>query len=174
MLRFVRRAIPAASRGRVILARDRSGGQSRPRPLAVRPVDKLAPPNYPSVSLKYYELTWSAPVLPIDLNTYRDFLETAPDAMVVADDDGVIRLVNEQMRKLLDYAPDELVGQPIEVLLPEHADHGAFARQDAKRRLSRSRAGARRPEGEDSDGDQPGVGYGGAYGNDRHDDPRRL
>ena len=31
---------------------------------------------------------------PIDLNAYRDFLETAPDAMVVIDADGIIQITD--------------------------------------------------------------------------------
>lgn len=56
---------------------------------------------------------------PIDLNAYRDFLETAPDAMVVIDADGIIRLANTQAFGMFGKTPESLVGQPVEVLLPE-------------------------------------------------------
>ena len=52
-------------------------------------------------------------------------LDSAPDAMVVAGADGRITLVNTQTERLFGYARAELLGQPVEVLVPERfwADH---------------------------------------------------
>ncbi|MDQ2695465.1 MAG: PAS domain S-box protein, partial [Pseudomonadota bacterium] len=52
---------------------------------------------------------------------FRQLLETAPDAVVVVDRDGRIVLINSRTQALFGYAPEELHGQPVEVLVPEAA-----------------------------------------------------
>ena len=48
-------------------------------------------------------------------------LEAAPDAMVCVAADGRIALVNAQVERLFRYPRDELVGQPVEILVPDAA-----------------------------------------------------
>jgi len=45
-------------------------------------------------------------------------LEYAPDAAVIVDADGRIRLVNAQTERLFGYYREELIGQPVEMLIP--------------------------------------------------------
>ncbi len=54
---------------------------------------------------------------------FRELLEAAPDAMVIAGDDGSIVLVNRAAERLFLRSRDELVGQPVEVLVPERFRH---------------------------------------------------
>jgi len=42
----------------------------------------------------------------------------APDAMVIVDSNGRIVLVNEQTEQLFGYSGDELLGKPVEILVP--------------------------------------------------------
>jgi PAS domain S-box-containing protein len=61
---------------------------------------------------------------------FRQLVESAPDAMVIADSAGRITLVNSQTELMFGYLRDELLGQLIEVLLPErfrdrHPQHRA-------------------------------------------------
>jgi PAS domain S-box-containing protein len=50
---------------------------------------------------------------------FRALLDAAPDAMVIVAADGVIVLVNHQMEAVFGYSRTELIGQPIEILIPQ-------------------------------------------------------
>jgi PAS domain S-box-containing protein len=50
---------------------------------------------------------------------FRQLLESAPDAMIIVDDSGRISIINEQVENMFGYVRDQLIGQHIEILLPE-------------------------------------------------------
>ncbi|HEY9670506.1 MAG TPA: ATP-binding protein [Waterburya sp.] len=61
---------------------------------------------------------------------FRQFTEAAPDAIIITHKDGRIVLVNAQAEKMFGYKRENLIGLPIEKLLPDrfrklHAQHRA-------------------------------------------------
>ena len=62
-----------------------------------------------------------------------EVLEHMPDGVLVVDVDGAIRFLNRAAENLFGYSRDELLGQPIELLVParfrtaHRAHRGAYA-----------------------------------------------
>lgn len=70
---------------------------------------------------------------------FEGILEAAPDAIVIVDQRGHIRIVNGQTEALFGYRRDELIGQAVELLVPEslrpgHVGHRARYLADAQTR----------------------------------------
>ena len=55
---------------------------------------------------------------------FRGLLESAPDAMVISGSDGRIELVNLEAERFFGYARAELLGQPVEMLIPPDLREG--------------------------------------------------
>jgi PAS domain S-box-containing protein len=61
---------------------------------------------------------------------FRDLLEAAPDAIVIIGIDGNILLVNSQTERIFGHPREDLIGKPVEILVPErfrprHGSHRA-------------------------------------------------
>jgi PAS domain S-box-containing protein len=77
----------------------------------------------------------------VDVLLSTDLLETLPDAIVAVNRDGAIVQVNSQTQELFGYSRDELIGQKIEMLVPEryrrqhHHHRENFAETPKTRRM---------------------------------------
>jgi PAS domain S-box-containing protein len=71
---------------------------------------------------------------------FRSLLESAPDAMVIVDRTGRIVLVNTQTEKLFDYKRAELIGQWVELLVPDRFRDGHPKHRDRYFREPKTRS----------------------------------
>ena len=57
-------------------------------------------------------------------NTIERLFEFSPDAILVSDGNGVMRAANPRAEELFGYASEELIGQPVEMLVPARFRNG--------------------------------------------------
>ena len=55
----------------------------------------------------------------VQVDRFRELLEAAPDSIIEVDGEGRIALLNSVTEKMFGYSRGELLGQPIEILVPE-------------------------------------------------------
>ena len=72
---------------------------------------------YAQLSKKVQQLVHSEASLAQSEARYRSILESAPDSIVVTDQQGCITLVNQQTETLFGYSRDELIGSKVEQLI---------------------------------------------------------
>ncbi|NGY04778.1 EAL domain-containing protein [Solimonas terrae] len=70
---------------------------------------------------------------------FRSLLESAPDAMVIVAADGRIVLVNSQTESLFGYTREELLSQPVELLLPQRFHEAHPVHRAGYAKLQRAR-----------------------------------
>ena len=85
---------------------------------------------------------------------FQALLETAPDAIVLADSGGTIILVNAEMERVFGYKRDELLGGAIDMLVPDmqrpaHAKHRSsyVAKPSTRRMAAKTELQGRRKDG---------------------------
>jgi PAS domain S-box-containing protein len=64
---------------------------------------------------------------PLNRSEIIDVFDTAPDGIVVVDETGVMTAANDQLATMFGYDAAALVGQPLEILLPERLRHRHIA-----------------------------------------------
>lgn len=94
------------------------------------------------------------PGIEAGLDVLAGLIEAVPVAALLVDAGGLIRLANRELAGVLGYQPDELIGRPVEWLLPEHLRGGhdalraAYLQQPQRRPMGQGRAlYARRRDG---------------------------
>jgi PAS domain S-box-containing protein len=71
---------------------------------------------------------------------FHDLLESTPDAIIIANKLGRIVLANSQAEKVFGYEHQELLGKPVELLLPERFAQGHLGHREAYFAQPRQRA----------------------------------
>lgn len=71
------------------------------------------------------------PVVSATDSQFSELLLSVPDAIVISDATGRISLVNDQLCEIFRYTEEQLVGQSIELLLPERYREGHLAYRQA-------------------------------------------
>ncbi len=85
---------------------------------------------------------------------FKGLLESAPDAIIIVNKDGNIQLVNAQTERLFEYNRDEIIGEKIEILIPErfkgahhHHRNGFFSEPNTRAMGANLELYARRKDG---------------------------
>src|SRR5215210_4112488 len=60
----------------------------------------------------------------------REFLEFAPDAVIGVDESGEIKVANSRTQAVFGYSRDELIGESVEILVPELVRSGHVGHRD--------------------------------------------
>ena len=84
---------------------------------------------------------------------FRKVVESAPNAMILVNDKGIIKFINSQTEKLFKYRRDELLGNRIEQLIPKEsrANHPTYREEFSKNPEVRSMGAGRDLYGLDRD-----------------------
>lgn len=92
----------------------------------------------------------------------RQVLETEPTGLIAVGEDGVIALSNAAVERQFGYTKAELLGQKVEMLVPEdrRAGHGALRRNYQEQPVSRAMGAGRDLEGLRKDGTRMPVEIG--------------
>ncbi|KAG5460922.1 MAG: hypothetical protein BJ554DRAFT_6974, partial [Olpidium bornovanus] len=87
---------------------------------------------------------------------YHALLNAVPDAIVIVDVESTIKFVNVQTERFFGYTKDELIGQPVEALIPERSRtrHRANTRQYVQHPITRPMGSGMNLSGRRKDGSE--------------------
>lgn len=71
--------------------------------------------------------------IPTDRFAHSSLLNAIPDAVVIVDEQGVIVEINTRTESLFGYGRDELLGAPVETLMPERLQGTHVSEREAYR-----------------------------------------
>ena len=57
------------------------------------------------------------------LDLFRLVVEQAPDGLIFTDRQGVMQIWNSTAAELFGYLPEEAVGRPLDIIIPDHLRH---------------------------------------------------
>ena len=63
---------------------------------------------------------------------FEGLVSSAPDAIIIVDDQGIIQFVNTHVHTIFQYLPDELTGKQIEILVPWRFKETHIGHRDAR------------------------------------------
>ena len=96
----------------------RADGTEFPVELAITPIKGEDPPVFTGFLRDITESKRAEGAVSASEERFRLIVEAAPSAMIVVDRDGKIDLVNAKAQELFGYRKEELLGRPVEMLVP--------------------------------------------------------
>lgn len=74
---------------------------------------------------------------------FADFFDMSPDALIMTNELGMIKLANRKVEEVFGWKREELIGQPIEILMPEEfrEDHAVMRKRFFQNPEARTMAG---------------------------------
>jgi hypothetical protein len=85
---------------------------------------------------------------------FRDLLNAAPDATVIVNAGGIIEMINKQVEEVFKYTREELLGKPVEILIPDmlRKGHTEHVKSYIKNPQARAMGAGRELEAQKKDG----------------------
>lgn len=85
---------------------------------------------------------------------FRDLLNATPDATVIVNASGIIEMINKQVEEVFQYTREELLGKPVEILIPEilQKGHTEHVKNYIKKPQARAMGAGRELEAQKKDG----------------------
>ena len=102
----------------------RADGTEFPVELAITPIKGEDPPVFTGFLRDITESKRAEGAISASEERFRLIVEAAPSAMIAVDRDGKIDMVNAKAQELFGYRKEELLGRPVEILVPQRFRSG--------------------------------------------------